>query len=73
VEAILAVNDVEMYDLEADPYEMKNLAVDVKENGDLMLAMNQKLTATIELEVGSDEGEFLPDNKNGWAVTNIDP
>ena len=73
MEAIQAINDVEMYDLEADPYEMKNLAVDINANGDLMLAMNQKLTATIELEVGSDDGEFLPDNKNGWAITNIDP
>ncbi len=73
VEEILAVNDIEMYDLEADPYEMKNLAVDVRANGELMLAMNQKLTATIEHEVGSDNGDFLPDNKAGWAITNIDP
>ena len=34
---------------------------------------NQKLTNSIEYEVGSDEGEFLPENKNGWAITNIDP
>ena len=73
VEEIQAVNDVELYDLEADPFEMKNLAVDVTANGELMLAMNEKLTGTIETEVGSDEGEFLPDNKVGWAITNIDP
>ncbi len=73
VEEIRALNDVELYDLEADPSEMKNLAVDVNANGDLMLAMNQKLANSIEYEVGSDEGEFLPDNKNGWAITKIDP
>jgi arylsulfatase len=73
MEEIRALNDVELYDLEADPSEMKNLAVDVDANGDLMLAMNQKLANSIEYEVGSDEGEFLPDNKNGWAITNIDP
>ncbi len=73
LEEILAVNDVELYDIEADPYEMKNLAVDLVANGELMLAMNQKLGDAIEYEVGSDEGEFLPDNKNGWAITNIDP
>jgi len=31
------------------------------------------LTDTIAEEVGSDEGEFLPENKAGWVVTNFDP
>ena len=44
---------------------MKNLAVDRKANGELLLAMNQKLTEIIAAEVGSDEGEFLPENKTG--------
>lgn len=35
--------------------------------------MNQKLTDIIAKEVGSDEGEFLPENKAGWAITHIDP
>jgi hypothetical protein len=35
--------------------------------------MNQKLTNIIEAEVGSDDGDFLPENKDGWAVTQFDP
>jgi arylsulfatase len=73
VEELFEYNDVELFDLESDPYEMRNLAVDLKANGELLLAMNQKLTDTIAEEVGSDEGEFLPENKAGWAVTRFDP
>jgi arylsulfatase len=73
MEQIFEYNDVELYDLQLDPNEMKNLAVDVKANGDLLLAMNQKLTDTIEAEVGDDDGSFLPENKAGWAITKFDP
>ena len=73
VEQVFEYNDVELFDLEADPDEMRNLAVDRKTNGELLLAMNQKLTNVIADEVGSDEGEFLPENKAGWAVTHFDP
>ena len=73
LEQIFEYNDVELYDLDVDPNEMNNLAVDRKANGELLLAMNQKLTGTIEAEVGSDEGEFLPENKAGWQVKHFDP
>lgn len=73
VEELFEYNDVELFDLESDPYEMRNLAVDLKANGELLLAMNQKLTDTIAEEVGSDEGEFLPENKAGWAITHFVP
>lgn len=73
VEQVFEYNDVELFDLEADPDEMRNLAVDRRANGELLLAMNQKLTDVIEAEVGSDEGEFLPENKAGWVVTHFDP
>jgi hypothetical protein len=72
-EAIFEYNDVELYDLETDPDEMHNLAVDRKANGELLLAMNQKLTNIIEDEVGNDDGDFLPENKDGWAMTRLDP
>jgi len=52
---------------------MHNLAVDRKANGELLLAMNQKLTNIIEDEVGNDDGDFLPENKDGWAMTRLDP
>ena len=73
LEAMFEHNDVELYDLATDPDEMQNLAVDKNANGDLLLAMNQKMTDTISGEVGGDEGEFLPENKAGWSVTRIDP
>ena len=73
VEQVFDYNDVELYDLEADPHEMRNLAVDRRATGELLLAMNQKLIDVIDEEVGSDDGEFLPENKTGWAVTRFDP
>lgn len=73
IEEIFKYNDVELYDLEADPNEINNLASDRKTNGDLILAMNKKLTDIIGSEVGSDEGEFLPENKAGWVIDRLDP
>jgi arylsulfatase len=73
VEQLFEYNDVELYDLEADPDEVKNLSVDRRKNGELLLAMNRKLTDIIDAEVGSDEGDFLPENKAGWAITHFDP
>ncbi len=63
----------ETVDLEIDPNEMHNLAVDQSVNGELLLAMNQKLNDIIGAEVGSDNGEFLPENRRGWALTHFDP
>ena len=63
----------ELFDLETDPNEMRNLAIDRRGNGELLLAMNQKLNDVIAAEVGIDNGAFLPENKEGWAVTHFDP
>ena len=51
---------------------MNNLAVDRNANGDLLLATNEKLTQRISDRVGADDGDFLPENKAGWAVTHFD-
>jgi arylsulfatase A-like enzyme len=72
-EALFEYNDVELYDLENDPNEMQNLAVDRRENAELLLAMNQKLNDVITAEVGIDDGSFLPENEAGWVVTRFDP
>jgi arylsulfatase len=73
LEELFKNNDVELYDLKTDPNEMRNLAVDRHTNGELLLAMNKKLNDIISSEVGTDNGEFLPENKAGWALTHFDP
>ena len=45
LEELFANNDVELFDLEADPHELVNLATDRQANGDLLVAMNEKLNA----------------------------
>jgi hypothetical protein len=60
LEALFAENDVELFDLQRDPSEMHNLALDRDRNEELLLAMNEKRNAAIEGEVGSDTGDGLP-------------
>ena len=74
LEGIFRLNDVELFDLQADPNEMQNLATDPKKNADLLLAMNKKMNALIESEVGvPDDGRFLPGENANWAATKYDP
>ena len=73
MESILQFNDVELFDLKTDPDEVNNLANDLKRNGELLLAMNQKMNDIIAAEVGVDDGSSLHDNNEGWAVTKFDP
>jgi arylsulfatase len=69
LEELFANNDVELFDLEADPHEMVNLATDRQANGDLIVAMNEKLKALIEIEVGEDAGQMLPGgNDANWRL-----
>jgi hypothetical protein len=59
-EALVANNDLEVYDLQEDPEETRNLAQDGTAKGELITALNEKLDARIEEEVGVDDGRFLP-------------
>jgi arylsulfatase len=73
VEEIFKANDVELYDLETDPNEIKNLAL-YKNNQEVLLAMNDKLNRLIDSEVGTDDGFHLPDVKDvNWAFERFDP
>jgi arylsulfatase A-like enzyme len=69
IEELFANNDVELFDLEIDPDEIENLALDRQKNADLLLAMNEKLNQAIESEVGEDQGQMLPggDDAN-WSL-----
>jgi arylsulfatase A-like enzyme len=59
-EALVANNDLEVYDLQEDPEEMRNLALDGTAKRELITALNEKLNARIDEEVGDDNGKFLP-------------
>jgi len=70
VEVLFKLNDLELYDVERDPLERDNLAVDRAKNGELIESMNAKLNSLIDREVGEDVGQMLPDGVNGgWVVT----
>jgi arylsulfatase len=70
LEALFKLNDVELYDVERDPLELDNLAVNGTRNRELLEAMNAKLNALIDREVGEDAGQMLPGNiDGGWVAT----
>jgi arylsulfatase len=68
--ALFQLNDVELFDLEKDPLERVNLAMDRARNGELLEAMNAKLNALVDREVGEDVGQMLPGGVDaGWVAT----
>ena len=70
VEELYKFNDVELFDLQADPLEMNNLARNGTQHHDLVVAMNEKLNRLIDTEVGEDRGQMLPGGIDaGWEVT----
>jgi arylsulfatase A-like enzyme len=62
-------NDLELYDLEADPDELVNLALDTEGARDLILIMNGKLNRLIAEEVGDDVGQELPGAPGSWILS----
>jgi arylsulfatase len=70
IEALFKLNDVELFDLQADPHQLNNLALDREKNADLLMAMNAKLNRLIDEEVGEDVGQMLPGGVDGgWVAT----
>lgn len=70
IEALFELNDVELFDLQNDPHELDNLALDREKNADLLMAMNAKLNKLIDAEVGEDVGQMLPGGVDGgWVAT----
>lgn len=69
LEELFKHNDIELFDLVADPHEMNNLATDRNKHADLLAAMNDKLNALIESEVGEDTGQGLPSGADAnWKL-----
>src|SRR5262249_44364878 len=68
LEALVKVNDVELFDLQTDPLELSNLALDRNKHRDLLDVMSAKLNALIDNEVGEDIGQMLPGGVDGGWV-----
>ena len=56
LEDLYAYNDVQLFDLEADPNEVVNLAADPETNGELIMELNAIMNKTIAEEIGVDDG-----------------
>jgi arylsulfatase A-like enzyme len=70
LDTLVKLNDVELFDVQTDPLEVKNLALDRTRHRDLLEAMNAKLNALIDKEVGEDVGQMLPGGVDGgWVET----
>jgi arylsulfatase len=57
---IMEHNDVQLFDLEIDPNEVRNLAVEAEKSRDTILRMNGLLNDLMAKEVGANDGGFLP-------------
>ena len=57
LEELLRDNDIELYDLETDPEELNNLALDVEANEELIMEMNELMNELIASEIGEDNGD----------------
>jgi len=66
-------NDVELFDLQSDPAELRNLAADRAGNAALIEAMSAKLERAIAAEIGVDDGREMPDFPNiQWVLDRAD-
>lgn len=65
-EELIAKNDLELFDLQNDPGEMNNLAMDLQKNAPLIMAMNKVMNERIAQEIGVDDGSFLPIRNGRW-------
>jgi arylsulfatase len=69
LEELYRFNDVELFDSQADPGEMTNLAAGDGRHRELVVAMNEKLNRLVDAEVGEDRGQMLPGGMDaGWDV-----
>lgn len=73
LDELYKANDVELFDLQTDPQERANLAIDREKNADLITAMSCKLEALIKAEIGEDDGREMPEiPKITWTIDRAD-
>lgn len=71
LEALRRWNELELFDLAADPLEKTNLAPSA--DGALLMSLNAKLNTVMAAEFGADDGREMPDFKGiDWAISSID-
>ena len=64
---------MELFDLQTDKLETKNLASDREKNADLISTMSGKLESTIKAEIGKDDGREMPElTKITWTIDRAD-
>ncbi|MGJ7510097.1 sulfatase-like hydrolase/transferase [Variovorax sp. GT1P44] len=62
-------NDVELFDLQSDPGEMRNLGAQKGSHAPLVMTMNEKLNTVMDAEFGKDDGREMPDIANlDWTL-----
>jgi arylsulfatase len=59
-DALIAHNDLELYDTAEDPDEIVNLAAEPSAQRERILELNAKVNALIDAEVGADDGAMYP-------------
>ena len=73
LEELYKSNDVELFDLHTDKSETTNLAIDQKQNAELISTMSAKLEALIKAEIGQDDGREMPEvSKISWTIDKAD-
>jgi len=69
-DTLLAHNDLELYDTQADPDELVNLAARPEEQKARILDLNAKVNALIDAEIGADDGSMYPGPPASYRLGN---
>jgi arylsulfatase A-like enzyme len=67
-ETLLQYNDLELFDLQADPQELKNLGAEPDKHRALITELNTQLNLLIAQEMGEDKGNYMPGPNGMWNL-----